>query len=275
MYEVDAEGVKDASTQRDYKGIVNSSTTINNLTVRGGADRTFPIGAKVICAPTAAWADDLVAGLVQDHDQSGQHKDLTDANGNEWIKQTATASAVNEVTVANAATGNAPVISATGDDTNIDLSIKAKGSGTVQPGRPVAFSGTMSSAQSLANATAVKLQVNTEDFDYGGNFDTSTYRYTAPYDGVYRVDYNLLLENIGTDKLTFNYIYVNGSAVRQMKMTTTSNPDDAHASFSVMLNLSASDYIEFYAYQNSGGSINVNNSSLYTHFGVELIGRTD
>lgn len=69
-------------------------------------------------------------GILVDHDQSGQHKNLTDANGNEWIKQTATASAVNEITVANAATGNGPVISATGGDTNIDVTIVGKGTGS-------------------------------------------------------------------------------------------------------------------------------------------------
>jgi hypothetical protein len=34
-----------------------------------------------------------------------------------------TTSAVNELTIANAATGNAPEIAATGDDTDIDLKL--------------------------------------------------------------------------------------------------------------------------------------------------------
>ena len=57
--------------------------------------------------------------------------EIDDANSNEQIKFTATASAVNEFTVTNAATGNAPEISATGGDTNIDLKITPKGSGKV------------------------------------------------------------------------------------------------------------------------------------------------
>jgi hypothetical protein len=56
---------------------------------------------------------------------------ITDTNGNEIIKTPATASAVNEITVTNAATGNAPSISATGDNTNIDLELTPKGTGTV------------------------------------------------------------------------------------------------------------------------------------------------
>lgn len=57
---------------------------------------------------------------------------LTDTNGNELIKVTATTSAVNEITVANAATGNGPTISATGGDTNIDLNLTPKGSGVAK-----------------------------------------------------------------------------------------------------------------------------------------------
>jgi hypothetical protein len=53
---------------------------------------------------------------------------VADANGNEQIKFTTTASAVNELTVVNSATGNAPEISSTGGDTDIDLKITPKGS---------------------------------------------------------------------------------------------------------------------------------------------------
>ena len=56
---------------------------------------------------------------------------INDANGNEEIIFTSTASAVNELTIANAATGNAPSISTTGSDTNIGLTIAPKGTGDV------------------------------------------------------------------------------------------------------------------------------------------------
>jgi hypothetical protein len=56
---------------------------------------------------------------------------VADANGNEQIIFTTTASAVNELTVVNSATGNAPEISSTGGDTNIDLKITPKGTGNV------------------------------------------------------------------------------------------------------------------------------------------------
>ena len=56
---------------------------------------------------------------------------ILDTNGNELAKLTATGSAVNEFTVANAATGGNPTLSTTGGDSNIDLDLLAKGTGHV------------------------------------------------------------------------------------------------------------------------------------------------
>jgi len=57
--------------------------------------------------------------------------EIDDTNSNELIKFTTTASAVNEVTVANAATGNDPTFTASGGDDNIGLDFIPKGTGAV------------------------------------------------------------------------------------------------------------------------------------------------
>lgn len=57
---------------------------------------------------------------------------LYDADGNEYVKLSKVASAVNELTLKNAATGNAPEVQATGGDTNIDLNLVSKGTGEIQ-----------------------------------------------------------------------------------------------------------------------------------------------
>ena len=57
--------------------------------------------------------------------------EIDDSNGNEQIIFTATASAVNEVTIANAATGNDPTFTASGSDNNIGLDFIPKGTGAV------------------------------------------------------------------------------------------------------------------------------------------------
>lgn len=54
---------------------------------------------------------------------------INDTNSNELFKFTATGSAVNEVTMANAATGNSPSLTASGGDSNIDIKFVGKGTG--------------------------------------------------------------------------------------------------------------------------------------------------
>ena len=56
---------------------------------------------------------------------------ILDTNGAELMLLTATGSAVNEITLANAATGNAPSITASGE-TNVSLNLVPKGTGTLQ-----------------------------------------------------------------------------------------------------------------------------------------------
>jgi len=93
---------------------------------------------------------------------------IRDSNGNEEVKFTATASAVNEITVANAATTTGPTISATGDDTNIDLNIAGKGTGQVKitklasaiaSGRNIAARTNSSTPNSKVDITADELIV--------------------------------------------------------------------------------------------------------------------
>ena len=56
---------------------------------------------------------------------------IGDENGNEQIIFQTTSSAVNQFDITNAATGNAPLLAATGSDSNIDLELTAKGTGHV------------------------------------------------------------------------------------------------------------------------------------------------
>jgi len=56
---------------------------------------------------------------------------ILDTNGNELALLTATGSAVNEFTLANAASGAGPILSSTGE-TNVDININPKGSGVLK-----------------------------------------------------------------------------------------------------------------------------------------------
>jgi hypothetical protein len=73
--------------------------------------------------------------------------EINDSNGNEEIIFTATGSAVNELTIANAATGNNPNITASGDDANIGINLTPKGVGEIT------FNGTGKIQQVLEKVT--------------------------------------------------------------------------------------------------------------------------
>jgi hypothetical protein len=87
----------------------------------------------------SAWVS-ITSGGITDlvQDTTPQLGGMLDVNGQsigdgtlELVKFAETASAVNEITVTNSATSNAPELSSTGDDTNIDIKITPKGSGNV------------------------------------------------------------------------------------------------------------------------------------------------
>lgn len=86
---------------------------------------------------------------------------IADANGNELITfPSVVTSAVNEITVSNAATGAKPTISATGTDTNITLNLLSKGTGTVQVNSADILTQT-NSVTGITNKTFTSPTINT------------------------------------------------------------------------------------------------------------------
>lgn len=142
-----------------------------------------------------------------------------DANGNPIIKYSATLSAVNEVTITNAATGTGPTISATGSDTNIDLNISAKGSGSVTINN---FQGASVTNVPGTSSAPGKIRVY-EQTTNGTNYIelaspaslSSDYSYTLP---TYSSTSTVLSVNGSTGALSFiadgaasTYLQTNGS----------------------------------------------------------------
>lgn len=76
---------------------------------------------------------------------------INDVNNNEVVKIGSTASAVNEITILNAATNNSPRIQATGSNANIGIFLEPKGSGNVTVNSDIVV--TESVAQDLFNKT--------------------------------------------------------------------------------------------------------------------------
>lgn len=103
---------------------VGSDTNVSlNITTQGSG--TVQVnGASII---TASSTDTLTNKTLT----SPKLNQINDTNGNTSFSLTATASAVNYLSMSNAATGGAPLIDAVGSDTNIQLNIRSKGTGAV------------------------------------------------------------------------------------------------------------------------------------------------
>lgn len=112
---------------------VNEITTTNSAT--GNAPSITATGGDTNIGITLAGKGTGAVKLGQSTSTGVElvaDQPVNDSAGNEYIKFSKTASAVNEITVTNAATGNPPILEATGGDTNIHLVARAKGSGLLK-----------------------------------------------------------------------------------------------------------------------------------------------
>jgi len=93
---------------------------------------------------------------------------ILDTNGLQLALLTATGTAVNEFTIANAAAGAGPTLSATGDDTNVPINITPKGTGDVFINPPT--SGALKIAGSSTQAGTFKMFEDTDLGTYYAGF---------------------------------------------------------------------------------------------------------
>jgi hypothetical protein len=147
-------------------------------------------------------------------------KAIADDSGNEYIKFVKTASAVNEISITNSATGNSPDLSVTGGDTNIGLSITTKGTGLIKfndsayfPEATLTDGATITWDSSMAQVAKVTL---------GGNRTLS-----APTNGATGQFISLLViqDGTGSRTLTWNSAYEFASDTAPTLTTTASLGD--------------------------------------------------
>lgn len=124
----------------------------------GGTNEALALAGKGTGAVQLGQATSVGVTLVAD-------QPILDSSANELVKFTKAATAVNEITVANAATATAPSILATGGDTDVSLIIGGKGAGvvlarslvSVKQGAPAAktVSATLTAAELLTEIITV------------------------------------------------------------------------------------------------------------------------
>ena len=113
-----------------------------------GASQTYTLsipamtadGEMVTTTSTQTLSNKTMVGLVI--------PTLNDSNGNEILDLNSVGSAVNYLQITNSATGNATLLNALGDDTNIDITLTPKGSGVVNITGNINVSGTSTTINS-------------------------------------------------------------------------------------------------------------------------------
>lgn len=122
------------------------------------------------------------------------------------------------------------------------------------------FSATLSSNYSLANNAYTKIPFNTEEFDTASCYDNATnYRFTPTVKGRYLISASVFFNTIGSGSTVAWQIRKNGSAVKtpvNQNRVSTAAAFQSTASLVVDMN-GTTDYVEIFAYQNSGAAIDI------------------
>ena len=146
---------------------------------------------------------------------------IIDANSNAYVKFSQTTSAVNQITVANAATGTNPSIQATGTDTNVSLNLTPKGVGNIN------FNGTGRIQQiqekvtvtAVAAATTINYDLLTQAVLYYTT--AATAQFTVNFRGSSSTALNTML-SIG-DSMTSAFLNTNGTTAYFTTFVTVDN----------------------------------------------------
>jgi hypothetical protein len=206
-------------------GVVSGSTVTSlSRGLDGTTQQAHASGANVVMWITANLWNDFQTSYLVSHTQAGAivatsptfTTGIKDTNGNQIIGLSPTGSAVNQITVADAATGNPPTISATGSDTNIGISIVGKGTGTIAltPG-----SGGLVTLPGAATAGIFSERQGGSSTVWG-TAGTSNYALTTTAPIIQAGVYAFSSASSGTDQvITFPTAYANAPIVFVSTMT--------------------------------------------------------
>lgn len=130
-----------------------------------------------------------------------------------------------------------------------------------------------STTQSISTSTTTKITFSSSDINYDPSnlFDDSNNRIIIPQDGLYEILVSARWENSAGDNDRIMYIAVNGTNIAS-DINNVGTSGRAGNKLGIKKYLSANDYIEVNAWQDTGGSINIGGTGYsQIYFSVEKI----
>ncbi len=141
-----------------------------------------------------------------------------------------------------------------------------------------AFMVSLNASQTLSHNTTTKILLDREIVDTDSAFASNKFTVPSGEAGKYYIQFSTLAyDSSGVLKLSRPMIYKNGSMVAERIQDPTQNFYNISDTLSIILDLSVSDYIEFYYKGQTGDSgdfiVQGNSSDFYSYgFGYKLIG---
>ena len=127
--------------------------------------------------------------------------------------------------------------------------------------------------QSINDATETKIQLDTEVADNQGQFDNAVnYRFTATHAGSFLANLNVGFA-ASAFGLRYIKIMINGTTVYGQASSPGHATISQYLSCSAQFGLAVGDYVEAYAYQSSGGALNVLGGISETNFFITLVNK--
>ena len=233
IFTTDGEDVVPGSVS-SWTGIPAANGDITELTLTGGMDILYPIGAVVMPTATSSWANELISALLVAHNSDGSLK----------------SEAIPEI----------PDKSITPDKINF-TSIPM-------------FSATTSKWEVLPQNQSTIVKYDNVAYDTAKMYDTKTFTAKVPKDGVYHIDARTGIAQTGffSQYTAYISIFKNGEMIKESARTRGTDNDRRlpRPSLSVDLLLKKNDEIDIRAFcsdqRNYGGE------SAVSEFSMRMVG---